>query len=419
MLPPPSPKQSRIIWFGVTGLAIGVLLLLLAVVLKGLAISISVLSPVLFPLAVAGIAAYLLDPLVNFFERFKIPRLRAIILVFVTLLVLVVGMLGTVVPRLVLESKDLVIKLPEYSKKVHTKVEAWLEKRTSLILFPAPKSPGRLTNDLNAATSITNQTMPGGSLTNTAPTRTGRWLDPAFSDKMVDWLSKTAPKIGNWILSQVGRVASWVGFFLGLLLVPVYLFYFLLDKDGIIDNWQNFVPFEDSRLKEEIIFVITSINDCLIVFFRGQVLVALCMGSLLTIGFLAIGVPYAFLLGAVAAVLGIIPYLGVALSLIPAVTLAVMQFGDWLHPVLVVGLFALVNMLEGLVISPKIIGDRVGLHPLTIIVAVMVGTTLLGGVLGGVLAIPLTAALRAIMYRYVWRKSAKTTVVSLPPTAAP
>ena len=81
-------------------------------------------------------------------------------------------------------------------------------------------------------------------------------------------------------------------------------------------------------------------------------------------------------------------------GMIPAVTLAVMQFGDWLHPVLVVGLFALVNMLEGLVISPKIIGDRVGLHPLTIIIAVMVGTTLMGGIMGGVLAIPLSVSWR-------------------------
>jgi predicted PurR-regulated permease PerM len=220
----------------------------------------------------------------------------------------------------------------------------------------------------------------------------------------VEWLTTATPKVGRWILNQMGRVASWIGFFLGLLLVPVYMFYFLLNKDEITRGWRDFVPFEKSRAKEEIIFIITAINECLIVFFRGQVLVALCMGTLLTIGFLIIGIPYAFLLGVLAAILGIIPYIGVTLSIIPAVVLAIMQFNDWLHPILVVVLFAVVNMLEGLVISPKIIGDRVGLHPLTIIIAVMVGTTLLGGLLGGVLAIPLTAALRAIMYRYVWRK---------------
>ena len=81
------------------------------------------------------------------------------------------------------------------------------------------------------------------------------------------------------------------------------------------------------------------------------------------------------------------------------------QFGDWWHPLLVLAVFGGVQMAEGLVISPKIIGDRVGLHPLAIIIAVMVGTTLLGGILGGVLAIPLTAALRAVMYRYVWKRN--------------
>ena len=106
-----------------------------------------------------------------------------------------------------------------------------------------------------------------------------------------------------------------------------------------------------------------------------------------------------------AGILGIIPYLGVALSIIPAFILSMVQFvptDGWLYPILILIWFVAVQAMEGLFISPKIIGDRVGLHPLTIIVAVMVGTTLLGGIVGGVLAIPLTAALRTLMFRYVW-----------------
>jgi predicted PurR-regulated permease PerM len=103
--------------------------------------------------------------------------------------------------------------------------------------------------------------------------------------------------------------------------------------------------------------------------------------------------------------LSIIPYLGAVLTIVPAVVLAAVQHRDWLHPLLVVGVFAAVQAIEGLVISPRIIGDRVGLHPLTIIIAVMCGTTLLGGVLGGVLAIPLTAALRVLMFRYIWKRA--------------
>jgi predicted PurR-regulated permease PerM len=85
------------------------------------------------------------------------------------------------------------------------------------------------------------------------------------------------------------------------------------------------------------------------------------------------------------------------------VVLAAVQFRDLLHPVLVIAIYSAVNMLGGFVIAPKIQGDRVGLHPLTIIVALLVGTTLMGGLLGGILAIPFTAALRVVMFRYVWR----------------
>jgi predicted PurR-regulated permease PerM len=87
-----------------------------------------------------------------------------------------------------------------------------------------------------------------------------------------------------------------------------------------------------------------------------------------------------------------------------ALLIALVVFGDWQHPVLVLVVFTVVQGIEGYVLQPKIIGHRVGLHPMVIIIALMVGTTLLGGVLGGLLAIPLAAALRVIMFRYIWKK---------------
>ena len=161
----------------------------------------------------------------------------------------------------------------------------------------------------------------------------------------------------------------------------------------------------ESWIKEEIVFVLHSINDALIVFFRGQVLVAMCVGGLLMIGFWLIGLSYAVLLGFVAGILGIVPYLGVMLSIVPALIISMVENPGWAHPALTLGVFVLVQMAEGLVISPRIIGDRVGMHPLTVIIAIMIGTTLMGGIIGGVLAIPLTAALRTLMFRYVWTES--------------
>jgi predicted PurR-regulated permease PerM len=153
-----------------------------------------------------------------------------------------------------------------------------------------------------------------------------------------------------------------------------------------------------------VVFVLDSISGYLVAFFRGQLLVAICNAVLYTIGLLIVGVNYAFLLGFAAVLLTMIPYLGAIVICVTALTLAFVQYGDWQHPALVLCVFAVTQALEGLVISPKIMGNRVGLHPLAIIIAVMTGTTLFGGILGGILAIPLAAALRVILFRYVWKK---------------
>jgi predicted PurR-regulated permease PerM len=115
------------------------------------------------------------------------------------------------------------------------------------------------------------------------------------------------------------------------------------------------------------------------------------------------------LIGVSAMVLSMIPFIGASLICLGALIIALVQFGDWLHPLLVLVVFGCVQTVESLFISPRIMGGRVGLHPLAIIIAVMAGTTLLGGLLGGILAIPLTAALRVIMFRYIWKRPLATT----------
>jgi predicted PurR-regulated permease PerM len=198
-------------------------------------------------------------------------------------------------------------------------------------------------------------------------------------------------------------VASWFGILAGLALIPIYAFYFLLEKSSIERRWRDYLPVSDSYFKDELVWLLQNINDALIVFFRGQVLVALCDGVMYTIGFLLVGLPYALLLGLVATVLTIVPFLGAIVTCVSALVLAIVHFGDWQHPLLVMVVFVVVQGIEGWVIQPKIIGDRVGLHPVTIIIALLVGTTLMGGLLGGLLAIPTTAVIRALMFRYVWR----------------
>lgn len=368
--PSPTPRQAQILWNAITALAIAISLLLIGLLAWGAGWMINRLSSVILPLAIAGVIAYLFDPVVDLLEKRKVPRTRAILLVFFLTFMLVLILAATVVPQLIGQTNQLINEFPAQAEKFKLVVSGWLERS-------------------------------GWGM------RAKEAWDTQYGDKAKVWLTDAFPIVSQWLLTQLTRVASWAGFLAGLVLIPVYAFYFLLEKSGIEKNWSDYLPLKESKVKEEVVFVIRSINDHLIVFFRGQVLVAMCVGLLLTIGFTAIGLKYALVLGVIAGILGIVPYLGVMISIVPAVLLAVVQFGDWLHPLLVVCTFILVQMAEGLFISPKIIGDRVGLHPLTIIVAVMIGTTLMGGILGGVLAIPLTAALRVLMFRYVWRKRSK------------
>lgn len=408
--PPPTEKQARILWRSLTALAIAILLALLGIFLWSAGWVLNQLSDVLLPLAIAGIIAYLLDPAVDFFEKKRIARPRAILLVFFLGVMLVLILLATVVPRLVVETEGLVQELHALSEKLENRLDLWMKNPPTIFELPmlwkfAAKggtnavAQGSITNAVISATKTpsTNQVRaagPEGEKQNLVKTE-------AF-ESVLSWLAKALPRIGQWFLAQLSKVVSWVGLLIGLSLVPVYTFYFLLEKQGIQRKWTDYLPIHESKMKDELVFVLQSINDYLILFFRGQVLVALCDGALLTCGFLIIGLNSAFVFGVAAGLLSIVPYLGVLVSIIPALALAAVQFGDWLHPVLVLSIFGLVQLAEGLVISPKIMGNRVGLHPLTIIIAVMVGTTLMGGIIGGILAIPLTAALRVLMFRYVW-----------------
>jgi predicted PurR-regulated permease PerM len=325
---------------------------------------------------------------VDWFQKKRgFNRQNSIILVFIIALLLVGGLVASVVPSLISQVGKLTTDFPGNAKKFQESVSS----------FVNPGDPAKSTNtSTNAPAKPAWFETPQDWMNNVGVT----------NEKAREFMVDAVSKISAWALEQLKKVMSLFGFLAGLALVPVYVFYFLLEKRGINQNWTDYLPVRDSWIKEEIVFVLRSINDCLVVFFRSQVLVAMCVGALLTAGFLAIGLEYAILLGVMAGLLGIIPYLGVALSLIPAFVLAMIQFvpeDGWLKPVLILVWFAAVQAMEGLFISPKIIGDRVGLHPLTIIVAVMVGTTLLGGIMGGVLAIPLTAALRTLMFRYVWK----------------
>jgi predicted PurR-regulated permease PerM len=390
---------------------VGVLLGLLGLLLWGVGFVLRVLAPVIWPLAIAAVLAYLLDPVVDFLESKKVKRFWAIFLTFFLFVVLCLIALGSVVPAVVREARDMVENIPRYRDSVQKTIDQWLEHSPlrETLLWPRRFAHTNESQQV-AQTNVVTTNAPAAPLIGPPPPHKPIW-ETEVGSTVLNWLGKVAPQVGTWVWNQASKVASWGGMLVGLSLVPVFTFYFLLEKQSIKEGWTSYLPVQESKFKDEAVFVISSINSYLIVFFRGQVLVALCDGVLFTIGFLAVGLPYAVLIGLLAGALSIVPYLGAILTIIPAVILALVQFHDWLHPILVVVVFGVVQTLEGFVISPKVMGDRVGLHPLTVIVSVLVGSLLLGGILGGILAIPLTAALRVLMFRYVWERQFKDPVV--------
>jgi predicted PurR-regulated permease PerM len=401
-LPPPTQWQARIIWIALTGLAIALLVILAAGLVWGLGQVLNILSPVVWPLAVAGILAYLLDPVVDFIERRGASRPRAIVAVFALALVIMAALLGSVVPQVITETRQLADRVPDYVDWVQKRSEKWINNPPAwlqkVIQHGSEPHAALATNEVSVAAST--PVPPAG--TNAPPLFAGAF-DATNLQTAAGLLAKGLHSAGSWF---VGRLALWFGVIAGLALIPIYTFYFLLEKRGISSRWTDYLPVADSSFKQELVFVLNSINNYLIAFFRGQVLVAICDGILYGIGFLIIGLPYAVLISVAAIFLTIIPFLGAIIIFIIALLISFVQFGDWRHPLLVLGVFVVVQALEGLVISPKIMAGRVGLHPLSIIISVMVGTTLLGGILGGILAIPLAAVLRVVMSRYVWKRPA-------------
>jgi predicted PurR-regulated permease PerM len=413
--PPPTPRQARVLWFALTTFALAVLLALLGLFVWGLGQFLDRLSAVLMPLMVALILAYILDPVVEFLTRKKLPRVWAVLLVLLMGLLVLGGIIGSVVPGAIRESRNLIHDLPQNAETLRLKAEDFFENSPLVHYFP---ESWRATASQLVATSSSKTNLPAADSADTNEPTLAPWTNGVASapppmeasrspgEPPNDLIVAALKRIAQWIPAQLGKVRSWVESSIGFVLMPICLFYFLLEKPRIIRSWADYLPIHESRAKEEAVFVLGALNDCMIVFFRGQVLVALCVGTLLAVGYLILGLNYAVLLGLVAGVLGIVPYLGTIVSLVLALTVAAVQFGDWKHPLAVLGISAGVKLLEDLIISPKIIGDRSGLHPLTIILAVMIGANLLGGFIGALLAIPLTAVIRTLMFRYVWKKRA-------------
>ena len=346
--------------------------------------ALSYLQPLLVPVAVAAIMAYLLDPVVEWLTERGIARTKAVLYVFGVALLALTGILIWVLPQLYHQSVQLSTQIPKFVETARLKVLALAE---------------------------TYQARFEGNV----------YFDQA-TQQVGDWAQKQLPGLPERTLSFViGSVEGFLGvfgFLLGLIVVPVYLFFFLRDAAMISRRWSDYLPLRNSEFKNEVVSCLTEINRYLIAFFRGQILVTMIDGAILGLVLLwPIGLNFALLIGLLVAVLQLIPYMGILICWIPAVLIAIAQFGDWQHPLMVSVAFLVVSNLDGFFIAPRIVGDAVGLHPVTVIVSVFLWTLLFGGLLGALLAVPLTATLKVLLKRYVWERTIARKQVTVPVTS--
>ncbi|MEP6808657.1 MAG: AI-2E family transporter [Chthoniobacterales bacterium] len=426
----PTAWQRKTMWAALSAIFVVVLILIVSSIVWIAGQLIRFLQPILIPVAIAAIMAYLLDPVVTHLSKRRMSRGKAVILIFGVVFLALVALASWVVPTVSLQSANFARDLPSYTVRAREKIVDLLSRYHQSIV-PAPgaknKTPGLATtvaNWLLAApahtprpASETNSPSPSPPVSSSSPREPIGPASPKLSSaerqRVQDWVERQLPNLQSqlpnladkfWLVltTSIGGFLGITGFLLSLVMVPIYLFFLLKERPAIERRWHEYLPLRNSPLKDEVVTALTQINHYLIAYFRGQLLVCLIDGLLIGAGLLALGLNFAPLIGILVVILTMIPYVGIFLCWIPAVLIAAAQWGDWTHVLLVTAIFVIIQNLEAIFLAPRIVGNSVGLHPMTVIVSIFVWGLLIGGLLGPILAVPLTATIKVLLSRYVW-----------------
>jgi predicted PurR-regulated permease PerM len=220
-----------------------------------------------------------------------------------------------------------------------------------------------------------------------------------------------------WLTAGTRAIYGASAFLIGVVMVPVFLFYFLIESEAIKNNWADVLPLRASRFKDEVVGTLQDINENIVAFVRGQMLVSLIDGVLLGIALSCMGLPYAITIAAAAALLGIIPYIGMISTSIPALLIAWFTWHDVTMVVGVAATFLCVSQFDSWILQPKVVGNSVKMHDMTVMFSVLFWSMVFGGVIGALLAVPLTASIKVLFARYVWSswKAERSTEPQLAP----
>ncbi len=311
------------------------------------------LGQVILPFLVGGAIAYFLDPVADRLERFGLSRVMATVVIFVILLAVVILSLLVIIPTLVQQTNDLIQAAPDLFNQLRT----WLTER-----FP----------EVIDETSPVRQSL--ASIGETIQARGGELLQQ--------------------LLSSAAGVVNLLVF---LVVVPVVAFYMLLDWDRMVARIDELLPRDHAPT---IRHLAGEIDRTLASFVRGQGTVCLILGTFYAVALMVVGLQFGLVVGLIAGLLTFIPYVGALVGGALSVGLALFQFwGDWWLIVAVAAIFQVGQMVEGNILTPKLVGSSVGLHPVWLIFALSAFGTLFGFV-GMLVAVPVAAAI-GVLVRFV------------------
>ncbi len=309
------------------------------------------LRPILTPFVAAAILAYLCGPLMNWLSAHKVPRAIAALVVMFLLFGALVSFMLLLVPVVQREMEMFTARLPALIESLRVKIMPFLQQELHL-----------------------DVAWDGEALRNLL---TVQWQQGAGSmaDKMLPWLG--------------GGSAALLNLLMNAILLPVVLFYLLRDWPVILGQIEELVPHRWNRLASQLA---TEANAVLSEFLHGQIVVMLVMSAFYVAGLWFAGLQFALPIGLVAGMLVFIPYVGMITGLVLATIAAATQFTSFGSMLLVWAVFGVGQLLEGMVVTPRLVGERIGLHPLTLIFALLAFGQLFG-FFGVLLALPVSAVL--------------------------
>jgi predicted PurR-regulated permease PerM len=314
------------------------------------------LAPVLMPFVAAALFAYLADPVVDRLERWM-TRGLAVSLVFLVVTVVLIAILLLLVPFIERQIGNFLAQLPVWVGWFQTRATPWLELRFGI--SPDVLDTQRLLGALQA-----------------------HWKEAGgFAASVLATVSKSGMAMVGWALN--------------LVMIPVVGFYLLRDWDVLVERLHALIP----RAIEPVVSRLArESDDVLGAFLRGQLSVMVVLGVFYGVALWLVGISVGPLIGMIAGLISFVPYLGAITGVVTAVIAALVQYQDWTHIALVLGVFAIGQTLEGYVLVPRLVGEKIGLHPVAVIFAVLAGGQLFG-FLGVLLALPV-ASVVMVLLRY-------------------